>query len=125
MAKLPDHLERGRVPWKSRREHAAAPATTALPFDPAWHGVVGKYRGPLADAQILVMDDRLVLINPTDANPEGSLYDLIPVGENQFRLEGKDGNGPVGEPAVFELGPDGKVARLKIGENYLYPHTEY
>ena len=50
---------------------------------------------------------------------------MIPTGPHSFRLEGEDGIGPRGEPVFFELGPKGAVSRLKIGENYLLPHSEY
>jgi hypothetical protein len=33
-------------------------------------------------------------------------------------MAGEDGSG---ELVVFELGQDGKVARVKIEENYVYP----
>ena len=96
-----------------------------MPFDPDWHRYAGKYRSLFADIQILVLNERLVLINPTEIKPEGALYEMIPTGQHRFRLEGEDGIGPRGEPVVFELGPQGSVTRLKVGENYLFPHSEY
>ena len=45
---------------------------------------------------------------------------LVPVGDHTFRLEGK-GYGAYGELVVFETGSDGKVERMKVGENYVYP----
>ena len=96
-----------------------------MPFDPDWHRYAGKYRSLFADIQILVLNERLVLVNPTEIKPEGAMYEMIPTGPHSFRLEGEDGIGPRGEPVFFELGPKGAVSRLKIGENYLLPHSEY
>jgi hypothetical protein len=42
-----------------------------------------------------------------------------------FRGETRNGFGSHGEPVVFELGADGRVTRLKVGENYLTPVTEW
>ena len=112
--------------WVSSAVHKAAiPASQPPSFDPAWHCYTGKYRSTLADIQVLVLHDQLALINPTEMNPEGALYELIPVDEHCVRIEGGDGSGPVGEKVVFELAPDGTVAHLKLGPNYAYPHAEY
>jgi hypothetical protein len=82
---------------------------------------VGQYRNAWADAQVLIRDRGLVLINPVEDQPLNSLYSLVPVAPHTFRMEGEDGTGPVGELAVFELGADGRVARLRLGANYTYP----
>ena len=50
---------------------------------------------------------------------------LAPIGEHTFRSETKNGYGSNGEPVVFELGGDGRVARLKVGENFLGPLTDW
>jgi hypothetical protein len=50
---------------------------------------------------------------------------LHPVAEHTFRLETKDGFGAHGEPVVFELDDAGRVSRLKIGENYTFPVSEW
>jgi CubicO group peptidase (beta-lactamase class C family) len=88
---------------------------------PEWQKYVGKYRSPWADTQVLVMNGKLVMINPTEPDPTGSLATLVPMGEHSFRIEDGSPSGPHGERVVFELGKDEKVVRVKIGENYSYP----
>lgn len=39
--------------------------------------------------------------------------------------ETKNGCGSHGEPVVLEQGPDGRVARLKVGDNVVLPVTEW
>lgn len=102
---------------------AIAKSTAAVKEEkarPEWQQYVGKYRSPWADSQVLVMNGKLVLINPTEHDPAGTLATLAPVAEHQFRIEGGAVSGPHGELVVFEL-KDGKVARLKIGVNHAYP----
>jgi hypothetical protein len=51
-------------------------------------------------------------------NPEGSLTELTPEGKHAFRMTGENRDT---ELVVFEVGPDGKVVRIKVSENYIYP----
>jgi hypothetical protein len=50
---------------------------------------------------------------------------LHPTAEHTFRSETRNGFGSHGEPVVFELGPGGNVARLKVGENFMTPVGEW
>lgn len=99
---------------------ATAPADKAV-ARPEWRKYVGKYRSPWADSQVLILNGKLALLNPTEQDPAGSLATLVPVAEHQFRIEGGSPSGPHGERLVFELGKEDKVVRVKIGENYSYP----
>jgi CubicO group peptidase (beta-lactamase class C family) len=89
--------------------------------NPEWQKYVGLYRSPWADSQVLIMNGKLTMINPTEQEPTGSLATLVPVGEHRFRMEDGLSAGPHGEQVFFEIGKDGKVVRVKIGENYSYP----
>lgn len=100
---------------------AATPALGDAPTRPEWQKYVGKYRSPWADTQVLVLNGKLVLINPTEADPSGGQSVLAPLKEHVFRIEDGPPSGPHGERVVFELGQDGKVARVKIGENWSWP----
>ena len=102
---------------------AAATSTSSEQgaFDPAWERFIGKYRNRWAETQVLRRGDELVIIDPTDENPTGSMYRLQPLGEAEFRMEGEDGSGPVGERARFELDSDGRVERLWMGAGYTVP----
>ena len=69
----------------------------------------------------MVMKNKLMLYDhsyPPEDNPVGNLAELTPEGNNTFRMSGDDGSG---ELVVFEIGPDGKVLRVKVNENFTYP----
>jgi hypothetical protein len=67
------------------------------------------------------MDNKLMMYGfsyPPEGDPMESLSELTFEKEGVFRVGGEDGSG---ELVYFELGPDGKVARIKAEENFLYP----
>jgi CubicO group peptidase (beta-lactamase class C family) len=99
---------------------AVTPPAPAPEPRPEWDRYVGKYRSPWGDAQVLIHNGSLVLINPTESDPSATQATLAPLAEHTFRLEGGSPSGPHGEKVVFEL-KDGKVHRVKLGENYLLP----
>ena len=84
---------------------------------------MGKYRAFWADYAVLVMNGKLVLIDPTEQDPTASMLTLTPVAEHTFRIDG-EGFGELGELVVFELGANGEVVRIKLGENYVYPQDK-
>lgn len=100
---------------------AAAPPASPKQADPAWNAYAGLYRSPWGDSQVLILNGELVIINPTAMDVRGSTLKLLPAGPHTFRMEGENGGAAVGELAVFEMGADGKVARLKTGSNYTFP----
>ncbi len=84
----------------------------------------GAYHNPWGEvSEVLVRRGQLVIYDhgyPPSDDPEGSLTLLVPdAGEHAFRTEAPPGRR--GTPVVFELLADGRVARVKMGENYLYP----
>ena len=101
---------------------AALQSPAPEPVPEAWGRYLGTYMDPWGwQTDVLIYRGRLVLYDysyPPAEDPTGSLTDLTPVGDHTFRMTGENGNG---ELAVFELGPDGRVARLKVGENFTYP----
>ena len=86
---------------------------------------MGKYRNRWSETQVMRTGDQLVIIDPTEDNPAGSMYRLQPLGEAEFRMEGSDGSGPVGERVLFELGADGRVERLRISAGYTFPIDDW
>jgi D-alanyl-D-alanine carboxypeptidase len=99
---------------------AVGPSTPAGP--PAgWERYAGRYRSAWIDVQVLVVDGRLAMIDPSQPEPLLTVTWLQPESEHAFRCETKNGFGTHGERAVFELGSDGRVARLKVGDNFLTP----
>jgi D-alanyl-D-alanine carboxypeptidase len=101
-----------------------APALTraADPAVPAgWARYFGRYRSAWGDAQVLVVKGRLAMIDPSSPDPMLTVVWLEPTGPGVFRCETKNGFGSHGESAVFELADDGRVRRLKVGDNFLSP----
>lgn len=100
---------------------AVAPPPKNTQPDPEWSKYVGTYRSPWEDSKVLIFNGELALIDPTDDDPRESLLRLIPEGKHTFRIAAEKMNyGEDGERVVFEFGPDGTVARMKVGENYAY-----
>jgi CubicO group peptidase (beta-lactamase class C family) len=85
-----------------------------------------RYVGRYHDADgwstdVLWFEGRLVMYGhgyPPSSNPKGALTDLTAEGEHTFRMTGENGNG---ELVVFEMGDDGRVQRVKVGANYIFP----
>jgi D-alanyl-D-alanine carboxypeptidase len=105
-------------------ERALAPPAEPLPALADAGRYVGAYHNPWGEVtEVLVRSGRLVLYDhgyPPSDDPEGSLTPLLPdEGEHAFRMEAPAGRR--GTPVVFELLEDGRVGRVKKGENYLYP----
>ncbi|MFO7678948.1 MAG: serine hydrolase domain-containing protein [Chloroflexota bacterium] len=88
--------------------------------DPSWHIYTGKYQDLWSDEQILIHEGQLIHIDPSLPDPMEFPTRLLPVqGQSHtFRLESENGFGNPAELAVFEVDGNGRVTRLKIGENY-------
>ena len=99
-----------------------APPAVESKVDSSWNRFVGSYTDPVGwESEVMIVKNKLMIYDysyPPEDNPVGNLVELTPEGVNTFRMTGDDGSG---ERVVFEMGPDGKVARLKTGENYMYP----
>ena len=99
----------------------AVPAPPAK-FDPAWQKYTGTYTDPAGwETKVLIMDNKLMMYGfsyPPEDDPMGSLSELAYERDGVFRVGGDDGSG---ELVYFEMGADGKVARIKAEENFLYP----
>ena len=90
-----------------------------------WQTYVGKYQSAWTDAQIMVLNKELVMINPSLQNPTAGLTKLIPVSEHTFLIECDDGSSSKGEHLIFDIDENGAVERVTVGQNYLYPVTEW
>jgi CubicO group peptidase (beta-lactamase class C family) len=81
----------------------------------------GTYSTPWGEVtDVLVLDGGLVLYDrshPPADDVEGSLTRLIPEGGAAFRMATDD---DTGSRVVFEI-EGGRVVRVKVGENYLFP----
>lgn len=101
----------------------AAPHPAAEPkTDPAWKGYVGLYTdATFWDNEVLVLDGKLVIYGhgyPPEDDPLDTIIELQPVSGHVFRSAGPNGDG---ELVSFEMDGQGKVKRIKVGENYLFP----
>lgn len=101
---------------------AIAPKTEIAEFNPAWQNYLGKYSDPTDwEYEVMILNNRLILYGfdyPPEENPNSGIIELTPESVDTFRMTGENGDG---ELLIFELGSDGKVARIKKGENYIYP----
>lgn len=100
---------------------AVLPPPPPMKARPEWQKYVGKYRSAWSDSQVLIANGKLVLIDPTEVDPSGSMVTLIPVGPHAFRIDAGNPFGPHGEMVVFEVSKEDKITRVKVGENYSYP----
>ena len=103
----------------------AAPEPPWATPDPCWQRYIGRYRDAWSDAQVLVRDGKLVIIDPVADDPLDTMATLTPVAEHLFRYESSDGSSSRGELAVFEVDDTGTVQRLKLDENYTYPVPDW
>ena len=94
----------------------------AAQADPEWNKYVGKYRSPWGDSEVLIVNNELVMIDPTSENPMETMVRLVAQGNNRFKITTDNQNygGAVGEIVSFELGVAGKLTRMKTGESYTF-----
>ena len=112
--------------WLAPAIVRAANAPAAPPVaDPSWARYLGRYRNAWGDSQVLIFNGRLTWIGPNLPDPLFAPATLVPVGEHTFRIETKDGMALPGEHVVFELDANGRVARVKLGANYVAPITDW
>jgi len=99
-----------------------SPPAVETKADSSWQKYVGTYTDLAgSDAEVMIMKNKLVLYSysyPPEDDPVENLAELTPEGNNTFRMAGDEGSG---ELVVFEMGPDGKVVRVKVEENFIYP----
>jgi len=100
---------------------AVAKASTQKPktlaWDPSWARFAGLYRGRGGDSQVVLLNDRLVLISPNAANLDNPVT-LEPIGGGRFRFVAPNGGGPVGEVVRF-VEEGGRVVRMITGDSYV------
>jgi CubicO group peptidase (beta-lactamase class C family) len=99
---------------------AVAAATAVEPevvaWDPAWERFAGVYRSRWGETQVLVMNERLVTMNPWSTSI-GEPTELEPIGDGTFRMVAPTGGGAVGEIVRF-VEEDGEVVRMVTGDSY-------
>lgn len=101
------------------------PKEDAKAVQESWQKFTGRYRNTWGDMQILIYKGELVGMDVSAPDPILTMTRMIPVAENVFKMDAKYGHGGIGELAVFELDADGKVARVRTGDNYSYRIEEW
>jgi CubicO group peptidase (beta-lactamase class C family) len=111
--------------WVAPAIRAAAPSPAPPGPPPGWERYAGRYRNAWHDLQVLVVEGRLALVDPSLPDPMLFVVWLHPLAEHTFRSETKNGFGTNAEPVVFDLDGDGRVRRLTIGMISLEPVTRW
>jgi D-alanyl-D-alanine carboxypeptidase len=96
---------------------ASAQKPKAVAWDPSWARFAGLYRGRFGDSQVVLLNQRLVVISPTAANLDNPVT-LEPIGDGRFRYTAPNGGGPVGEIVRF-VEENGRVVRMITGDSYV------
>ncbi len=92
------------------------PEPDLVTWDPAWERFAGVYRTRGGETRVLVMNERLVTMNPW-ATSIGEPIELEPIGDGTFRMTAPTGGGPVGEIVRF-VEENGEVVRMIRGDSY-------
>jgi len=95
---------------------AAAVKPEIAAWNPAWARFAGTYRSRGGETRVLVMNERLVTMNPWATSIGNPTY-LEPIGDGTFRMMAPTGGGPVGEIVRF-VEEDGQVVRMVTGDSY-------
>jgi CubicO group peptidase (beta-lactamase class C family) len=101
---------------------AAAPPRQEMAGDPAWQTYVGTYTWKEEDVQVLAVGGELAMIFPQADNPWESRLILEPVRAHTFRMKPAGVTfGAIGELLTFEMGGNGRVARVSTPNSYWMP----
>jgi len=95
---------------------ATAPEEEKIEWDSKWERFAGRYRSLWGDEQVLVMNKKLVIINPWSRSI-GDPTELEPLGDGLFRMKAPTGGGAVGEIVRF-VEENGVVTRMITGDSY-------
>ncbi len=95
----------------------AAGAKPSVEWDPAWERFAGLYRGRSSDQQVVLLNKRLVIINPNAPNLDDPVT-LEPLGGGKFRFVAPTGGGVVGEVVRF-VEESGRPMRMYTGDSWI------
>ncbi|MEO8451196.1 MAG: serine hydrolase domain-containing protein [Gemmatimonadota bacterium] len=96
---------------------ATAMKPTVVAWDPSWARFAGLYRGRGGDSQVVLLNQRLVIITPNGPSLDNPVK-LEPIGNGLFRYVAPGGGGPVGETVRF-VEEGGRVVRMITGDSYV------
>ncbi len=95
---------------------AGAPKPVVVAWDPSWERFAGLYRGAWGDQQIVMLNQKLVLITPNGSNVDTPTT-LEPLGGGRFRMMAPSGGGAIGEVVRF-VEEGGRVTRMYVGDGF-------
>jgi CubicO group peptidase (beta-lactamase class C family) len=95
---------------------AASPKPAQVAWDPAWARFAGLYRGRNGDAQVVLLKDRLMVMDPTAPTIDESVS-LLPLGGGRFTLVSPTGGRAAGEVVRF-VEEAGKPMRMFTGDGW-------
>ena len=96
---------------------ASAPKPVVVAWDPSWARFAGLYRGRGGDTQVVLLNQRLVLITPNAANVDTPIK-LEALGGGRFRFVAPTGGGVVGEVVRF-VEENGRPTRMYTGDGWI------
>lgn len=96
---------------------ASAPKAVVVAWDSTWARFAGLYRGRGGDSQVILLNQRLVLITPNGANVDNPIT-LEPLGGGRFRFVAPTGGGVVGEIVRF-VEQAGRPMRMYTGDSWI------
>lgn len=105
----------GQATAKAANAASAKPAT--MEWDPAWERFAGLYRGRNGDQQVVLLNKKLVIINPNGPNLDDPVM-LEPLGGSKFRFIAPTGGGVVGEVVRF-VEESGRPMRMYTGDSWI------
>ena len=94
---------------------ATKPEPDVVTWNPAWERFAGVYRSRGGETRVLVMNQRLVTMNPWATRIREPI-ELEPIGDGTFRMLAPTGGGPVGEIVRF-VEENGRVVRMIRGDS--------
>ena len=95
---------------------ATAVEASVVAWDPAWERFAGLYRSRGSETQVVLLNQRLVIISPSGRSVDNPLR-LDPIGDGTFRMVTPTGGGVVGEIVRF-VEENGEVVRMIRGDWY-------
>ncbi len=96
---------------------ATAQKPVAVAWDDAWARFAGLYRGRGGDSQVVLLNQKLVIITPNGTNVDNPI-ELVPLGGGRFRYTAPTGGGVVGEEVRFVEEP-GRPMRMYTGDGWI------
>jgi CubicO group peptidase (beta-lactamase class C family) len=96
---------------------ASAPKPVVVAWDSTWARFAGLYRGRGGDSQVILLNQRLVLITPNAVNVDNPTT-LEPLGGGRFRFVAPTGGGVVGEVVRF-VEQAGRPMRMYTGDSWI------